>query len=102
MIYLKVKNGIFRNRSLLNISIVIYLKVKSGIVRRGSLQQYSMDITGPILPPIAVQLSSLLSKHVGAFSVHVTPLLSTLSFAHRLGGSIKPQTMSKVGGIIGM
>ena len=71
-------------------------QVKGGSVRVRGEAQYSMEVTGPLLPHTPVQLASLLSQHVGAFTLYTTPLTQTLPFASCTADMI-PGTMTKVG-----
>ena len=57
--------------------------------------QYSMEISGPLLPHTPVQLASLLTQHLPAFTLQATPVTQTLPFSSPTAAMV-PETMTKV------
>ncbi|KAF2350321.1 Donson [Trinorchestia longiramus] len=56
-------------------------KVKGSSIRTEGRVQYSMEVTGPILPHTPLQLCSLLTQHLHSFQLTATPLTNSLAFS---------------------
>uniref|UniRef100_A0A2P2I4G9 Protein downstream neighbor of son homolog n=1 Tax=Hirondellea gigas TaxID=1518452 RepID=A0A2P2I4G9_9CRUS len=70
-------------------------KMKGGSVRVRGKQQYSMEMTGPVMPHTSLQLCQLLAQHVDSYTLHATPLTHTLSFSNCTAERINVDKMTK-------
>lgn len=70
-------------------------KVKGGSVRVRGITQYTMEVSGPLLPHTPLQLSTLLGHHLSSFTLTAAPLAHTLSFSN-CTRDLAAETMTKV------